>query len=194
MIDCIRPISIALPEKTMLANGTMFMNIQTLGEFMVVANDIISSFKYATRGSNRIDPTFLNEFDWVFGNTKAAVAETVYRIGKSTIDCEFVTERFRWELCKLPSGFYQRYWLNDARYEDGALSNPQLSKSLAMDLLCEKSWEDWVESDTEEVRSFHRSQLVEKLGKWQACKEIGLGYYGVENEVRTLINSIARKQ
>lgn len=83
------PVCIELPECTLLEDGTWFVRLRTLDELDVFWSEHRDRFAFACEGHTSSDPSFLHEYEWVFGSTKAAVVRTVLRWGHSGIVCEF---------------------------------------------------------------------------------------------------------
>jgi len=83
------PVEIELPDRTLLEHGSFFVRLRTLDELDEFWCGHRQKFAFACEGKSSIKPTFLNEYEWVFGSTKAAVIRTVLRWGQSGIDCEF---------------------------------------------------------------------------------------------------------
>ncbi|MFW9082541.1 hypothetical protein ACOI9X_25185 [Pseudomonas sp. P2757] len=83
------PVSIELPERTLLEGGTFFVRLRTLNELEEFWSTHRDEFTFACEGKSSTKPSFLNEYEWVFGTTKAAVVGTVLRWGQSGINCEF---------------------------------------------------------------------------------------------------------
>lgn len=83
------PVDIVLPERTLLEGGSVFVRLLTLDELDVFWSKHRHIFFYACEGKSFSNPSFLHEYEWVFGSTKAAVIRTVLRWGQSGIDCEF---------------------------------------------------------------------------------------------------------
>ena len=84
------PVDIKLPECVLLEGGVMFVTLHTLDELERFWIEHKNQFKFACEGSGMEDtPCFLREYEWVFGNSKSAIARTVMRWGKSGIGCEF---------------------------------------------------------------------------------------------------------
>ncbi|MNC30865.1 hypothetical protein D3C76_766760 [compost metagenome] len=83
------PVCIELPERMLLEDGTYFVRLRTLDELEVFWSKHRDIFVFACEGLAFSNPSFLYEYEWVFGTTKAAVVRTVLRWGKSGIGCEF---------------------------------------------------------------------------------------------------------
>ncbi|WP_448090244.1 hypothetical protein [Pseudomonas azerbaijanoccidentalis] len=83
------PVYIDLPERTLLEDGTFFVRLRTLNDLEEFWSTYKDKFAFACEGKSSEKPRFLNEYEWVFGPTKAAVVCTVLRWGKSGIGCEF---------------------------------------------------------------------------------------------------------
>lgn len=82
------PADIPIPERKLLDNGTMFVTLPTLDGLVNFWNEHSTQFSFSCSGYGE-KTLFLNEYEWVFGNSKSAVIETVLRWGKSEIDCGF---------------------------------------------------------------------------------------------------------
>lgn len=85
-----KPIDIALPEGVLTGGGVMFVRLGTLDELERFWCENKGRFEYACEG--RLDdgsPLFLNEYEWVFGSSKAAVVKEVLRWEGCGIQCEF---------------------------------------------------------------------------------------------------------
>lgn len=83
------PIGIPLPERVLLANGTMFVRMKTLTDLVTFWDAHKDQFEFACEGAGWEAPCFLNEDEWVFGSSKASVVQTVLRWGKSDIRVGF---------------------------------------------------------------------------------------------------------
>jgi len=84
------PIDIALPENILLPNGTLFIKLPTLASLEAFWEANRSRFAYAAQGIGvSRGQVFLNDYEWVFGNSKAAVVETVCRWNEVGITAEF---------------------------------------------------------------------------------------------------------
>ena len=79
------PVYIELPENTLLQDGACFVRLRTLDELDVFWSKYRDKFLYACEGLTSNNPSFLHEYEWVFGSTKAAVVRTVLRWGQSGI-------------------------------------------------------------------------------------------------------------
>lgn len=86
----IKPIQIALPENTMLPNGTLFIKLPTLALLETFWKLNRERFAYAAKGIElTTGQDFLNECEWVFGNSKSAVVETAFRWHEMGITAKF---------------------------------------------------------------------------------------------------------
>lgn len=84
------PVNIELPEGELLPNGTMSINLLTLEALEAFWTANSSRFPYSCEGLDiGPNPMFMRPYQWVFGPSKAAVIETVLRLGKSRISVEF---------------------------------------------------------------------------------------------------------
>ena len=81
-------IDIAIPENILLPNGTLFVKLPTLDGLDKFWAENSSRFMYAATGDG-FATNFLNEYEWVFGNTKAAVVETFCRWDEMGITAKF---------------------------------------------------------------------------------------------------------
>lgn len=101
------PVDIALPERVLLNGGVIFVTLRTLNELEHFWLDHKDQFQFACEGKNLMTgPTFLREYEWVFGNSKSAVVNAVMRWGQSEIGCEF----YDWAESD-PSGY--EFWIVD---------------------------------------------------------------------------------
>lgn len=91
-----RPMDIALPENVMLPNGTLFVKLPTLDSLDAFWSENSERFLYAATGIPlTTGQNFLNDCEWVFGNSKAAVVETFCRwneVGIKTIFYDWAKE------------------------------------------------------------------------------------------------------
>lgn len=83
------PVFIELPERALLAGGAFFIRLRTLDELDEFWSENRDKFAFACVGRLYDQPSFLHEYEWVFGSTKASVVRTVLRWGQSGIECEF---------------------------------------------------------------------------------------------------------
>lgn len=83
------PVFIGLPERVLLPSGAFFVCLRTLDELDEFWLKYRDKFSFACEGKLSYQPSFLHEYEWVFGSTKVAVVRTVLRWGHSGIDCEF---------------------------------------------------------------------------------------------------------
>lgn len=83
------PVFIHLPERVFLAGGAFFVRLRTLDQLEEFWLEYRDKFSFACEGKLSEQPSFLREYEWVFGSTKVAVVRTVLRWGQSGIDCEF---------------------------------------------------------------------------------------------------------
>ena len=68
----------------------MFVTLRTLDELEAFWRDYRDQFPYAAQGIEfESPPQFLRGYEWVFGPTKSAVVETVFRWAKVGIQCEW---------------------------------------------------------------------------------------------------------
>lgn len=113
------PVYIELPDRTLLEDGTLFVHLRTLDELDEFWCEHRQKFAFACEGKNSDKPGFLNEYEWVFGSTKAAVVRTVLRWERSSIDCEF------YDWAKHNSQMHKSFFLDrdaerDSMIEQGA--------------------------------------------------------------------------
>ncbi|MFS2160650.1 hypothetical protein ACCD10_25370 [Pseudomonas sp. Pseusp122] len=85
------PSDIALPERTLLANGAMFVRLPTLDQLEHFWNEHRSSFAYAAQGLawGHSRNSFLQAEEWVFGPTKASVVSTACRWEEMGFRCQW---------------------------------------------------------------------------------------------------------
>lgn len=83
------PVHIELPERRLLDDGALFVRLRTLNELEEFWSGNQDKFAFACEGKSSVQPSFLREYEWVFGTTKAAVVRAVLRWGQSGIGCEF---------------------------------------------------------------------------------------------------------
>lgn len=84
------PIDIPLPEGVLLDDASMFVRLRTLAELEEFWRLHQDKFHFAARGIRYGDEqSFLNENEWVFATTKAALVKTVCRWDQVGIRCEF---------------------------------------------------------------------------------------------------------
>ncbi|MBE8589577.1 hypothetical protein IQK56_00765 [Pseudomonas sp. MAFF 301449] len=83
------PVCIELPDRASLEDGTFFVRLRTLDELDEFWCEHRGKFAFACEGKTSIKPSFLNEYEWVFGLTRDAVVRTVLRWEQSGISCEF---------------------------------------------------------------------------------------------------------
>lgn len=161
------PIEIPLPESTLLDNGTMFVTLRTLDELETFWKANRDTFSYAAQGIE-IDgePTFLNDYEWVFGPSKAAVIQTVCRWNQLGVDAD---------------------WLEDAEWFTqwpAELIDTALTADAQSTVLAERLFDDWKDSFTEEVECHDERSLDAEIDYWRAVQKQGEDYYGSENEGR----------
>ncbi len=87
------PVDIELPERVLLEGDVMFVTLRTLDEFEQFWNAHKNQFAFACE-SGLGPPVFLRPYEWVFGNSKAAIVRTIMRWGRSGISCEFYRDPF----------------------------------------------------------------------------------------------------
>lgn len=83
------PVDIKLPERVLLDDGTMFVTLRTLDEFVKFWQEHKDRFEFACEGKGWDSPIFLREYEWVFGTSKSAVVRRVMRWSESGVSCEF---------------------------------------------------------------------------------------------------------
>lgn len=84
------PIDIVLQENILLPNGTLFIKLPTLPSLEAFWEANCNRYTYAAEGNAlTTGQAFLNEGEWVFGNSKAAVVETVCRWNEMGITAKF---------------------------------------------------------------------------------------------------------
>ena len=83
------PVDIALPERILLENGTLFVVLPTIDALQNFWTESSSGFAYAAQGTDVGGAYFLRPYEWVFGSTKAAVVETAMRWRQMNISCRF---------------------------------------------------------------------------------------------------------
>lgn len=83
------PVDIKLPERVLLSDGCMFVNLRTLDDLENFWLENKDKFEFACQGIEWGTNVFLREYEWVFGTSKAAVVRTVMRWNESGVSCEF---------------------------------------------------------------------------------------------------------
>lgn len=84
------PVTIELPEGELLPNGTMSISLMTLEALESFWEANKARFPYSCEGLDiGPNPMFMRPYQWVFGPSKAAVIETVLRLGRSRISVKF---------------------------------------------------------------------------------------------------------
>ncbi|MBP7372389.1 MAG: hypothetical protein KA923_06120 [Opitutaceae bacterium] len=84
------PVDIELPDNVLLENGTMFVVLRTFDQIKSFWQNNKERFEFACTGYDSQGETdYLREGEWVFGNSKSSVVQTVMRWGKSGVRCEF---------------------------------------------------------------------------------------------------------
>lgn len=84
------PIDIPLPENTLLPGGAVFVRLRTLVELERFWAENGEHFPFAAQGilyGQR--QAFLNEYEWVFAPSKAAVVSTALRWEQFGIECRW---------------------------------------------------------------------------------------------------------
>lgn len=86
----LRPIDIRLPERTPLDGGAMFVVLRTLDDLEAFWIEHREAFPFAAEGTLFGDKQhYLNEYEWVFAPSKAAVVKIVFRWDQVGIQCEW---------------------------------------------------------------------------------------------------------
>lgn len=84
------PIDIKLPERVPMEGGALFVSLHTIGELEAFWNAHRNSLPFAAQGVLIGDQQhFLNEFEWIFAPTKAALVKAVTRWDQVGIRCEW---------------------------------------------------------------------------------------------------------
>lgn len=110
--ESVLPIDIPLQAEVDLANGTYVVRLPTLSDLERFIDQNGSKYQFACEGSGVCTPTMLNEYEWVFGNSKSEVIKTVLRWDSTDIGVEF----FDWASDD-PAGHLE--WFTDRdRYRD----------------------------------------------------------------------------
>lgn len=82
----LNPVEIVLPQREVLENGTIVVDLPTLFCFEEFWGANRNKFQFACQGMEAgFKPAYLRDYQWVFGVTKASVVETVLRLGRSEI-------------------------------------------------------------------------------------------------------------
>jgi hypothetical protein len=82
------PIDIALPERVLLDGGALFVVLRTLDDLDAFWKAHREQFRYAAEGIGYGEKQhYLNECEWVFGPSKAAVVKAVFRWDLVGISC-----------------------------------------------------------------------------------------------------------
>ncbi|VVO40788.1 hypothetical protein [Pseudomonas fluorescens] len=151
------PIYIELRERTLLEDGTFFVRLRTLDELDEFWGKHRDKFASACEGKFSKKPSFLHEYEWVFGLTKAAVVRTVLRWGQSGIGCEF------YDWAKHDSQMHEIFFLDrDAqRYSD-----------IEMGI--------WSEKDEMDFRADCVRRSVETYRGWWRFCNLPNGYSSIE--------------
>ncbi|KAB0480892.1 hypothetical protein SAMN04490202_0660 [Pseudomonas reinekei] len=111
------PVDIDLPERALLEEGAFFVRLRTLDELDEFWIKHRHRFFYACEGKSFSNPSFLHEYEWVFGSTKATVVRTVLRWGQSEIDCEF------YDWAKHDPQMHQMFFLGRDADRDSMIEN-----------------------------------------------------------------------
>ncbi|MDN7527664.1 hypothetical protein [Burkholderia orbicola] len=80
------PVDIALPQRVLLDNGTMFAAFEKLEDLEVFW--LANRFPFACESAES-QAVFLRPGEWVFGPSKAAVVKTAMRWDEWGIRCEY---------------------------------------------------------------------------------------------------------
>ena len=141
------PVHIHLPDRTLLEGGAFFVCLRTLDELDKFWCEHRQKFAFACKGKTSNKPSFLHEYEWVFGSTKEAVVRTVLRWGQSGIDCEFY---------------------------DWATHDPQMHESFFLDRDAERDFMIekgvWSEKDEADFRADCVRRSIETYrGWWRFC-------------------------
>lgn len=111
------PECVDLVHNTLLQNGTIVVSLRTLDsleEFWRLNRD---RFPYSCQSvGGRIGPTFLRNYQWVFGSSKQSVVETVLRLGQSSVTVEF----HHWKTAN-PGDWREFFECRSAARRDGLL-------------------------------------------------------------------------
>lgn len=141
------PVYIELPEGTLLEEGTFFARLRTLDELEGFWSKNRDRFAFACEGQSSNSPSFLREYEWVFGSTKAGVVRTVLRWGQSGIDCEF------YEWAKLDPHMHEMFFLD---------------READRDSMIEKGI--WLEKNEADFRAdCSRRSVLTYRGWWRFC-------------------------
>ncbi len=85
------PIDIPLPERAPLENGAMFVVLRTLDELEAFWLEHRARFPYAASACPSCfdydEQLCLDDYEWVFGPTKASVVNAVFRWDQIGIEC-----------------------------------------------------------------------------------------------------------
>ena len=100
-----KPIDIKLPERVLLEGDVMFVVLPTLDELEAFWTEHRDRFAYAVEGiALSTGQDYLNECEWVFAPSKAAVVKTVMRWDQLGIKCVWD------DYTKARAGSTTRWW------------------------------------------------------------------------------------
>jgi hypothetical protein len=116
------PVYIELPERALLAGGALFVRLRTLDELEEFWLKHRDKFSFACEGKLYDQPSFLQEYEWVFGSTKVAVVRTVLRWGQSGIGCEF------YDWAKLDPQMHEMFFLERDAHRDSMIQKGSWSE------------------------------------------------------------------
>ncbi|MBH3742910.1 hypothetical protein I5M04_32455, partial [Pseudomonas aeruginosa] len=86
-----------------------------------------------------------------------------------------------WQLKNLPRGYDKDTWFNPAiQHEE--ICDPHMPADQVAVKLQEQTFDDWKESDVDQVAYHDRASVVETIRYWRTEKKEGRDYYGSENE------------
>lgn len=223
------PVDIKLPERVLMAEGTMFVVLPTLGDLERFWAEHRDQFSFACEGVASAKPIFLREYEWIFGPSKVAVVRAAMRWDQLNVGCEFYDratddpivheaffydrDEFRktqmlrsrwtredekayradcerrsrtsyrgwWQLKNLPRGYDPDTWFNPAIPHE-ELFDPDMPKAEVERQLQEQTFDDWKQSDFDQLGYHDRASIQETIAYWRREEEAGCDYYGRENE------------
>ena len=88
-IQPLLPVDLSLPERVLMEDDSMFVTLPTLDELEQFWNANRGQFAFACEGVSTKRPTFLREYEWIFGPTRTSVVRAVMRWDRLNVGCEF---------------------------------------------------------------------------------------------------------
>lgn len=164
-----KPSDIALPEGTVLENGTIFVKLRNEVELSEFWSKNKEKYSFAAEGRHEM---FLRHGEWVFGPSKSAVVETATRWKEMGTYCEIGIDRSmetdvsRLIIRNTPDGRDDLHWAY-------LPEETQIPLCVDLDAFCQGLiFDQWMsEADYGFIKFHDRSSIHTDLEDWEIYKD-----------------------